>query len=49
MFIEFEKYSPFFISVKWADYCPFLRRFGIVGKVIFGYSVVIMIFGLKIV
>jgi len=39
----------FWISVLWAEDCLFGRRLGIEGKIIFGYSIRLRMFGKDIV
>jgi hypothetical protein len=42
-------YKPFFISIKQKERCLFSRRNGYVGKIVFGYSIVVRLFGVKII
>ncbi len=39
----------FWISILWAEDCLFTRRLGVKGKIIFGYSVRVRMFGKDIV
>lgn len=38
----------FFISIRKANKCLFSRRNGILGNIVFGYSIVIRLFGWEI-
>ena len=41
----YNQWKPFWISIRKAKNCLFIRRNGIRGKIIFGYSVCVRIFG----
>lgn len=41
--------KPFWISIRKASDCLFSRRYGHVGKVVFGYSVCVRLFGKDII
>lgn len=45
----YNQWKTFWISIRKAKHCFFVRRNGLKGKIIFGYSVCIRIFGKNII